>query len=333
MTKSAILAGVLIVAGLAGAAEAAAPGKYDAAYKQPARAQQTPGAAQPRKPPPPGVAPAAPVAPLPPFPTTEDDRGARETRDRLRKLLDQYPPSVRQVLRIDTSLLSRPDYLATYPALAAFLAQHPEVVHNPAYFVGDASGVFTDGRPPDSTSEAIRAWRNFTDDAMAIGIVSVITFALAGIIRTLLEQRRWQRAARIQVDMQNKLIDRFSGGDELLTYLQSPAGRGLADLQAAGAGAAVRGSLAAMSLDAPLGRILWSLQTGVVLAAAGTGLFFVGERFGDGISQPLSGLGIIALAVGLGFIISAGVSYFISHRLGLVVPATPPDFRREAPGA
>ena len=51
----------------------------------------------------------------------QDDRGARETRDWFRKVLEQYPPSVRDVLRIDTSLLSRPDYLATYPALAAFL--------------------------------------------------------------------------------------------------------------------------------------------------------------------------------------------------------------------
>jgi hypothetical protein len=135
------------------------------------------------------------------------------------------------------------------------------------------------------------------------------------------------------VDMQNKLIDRFSGGDELLAYLQSPAGRGLADLQAPGAGAAMRGSLGAMSLDAPLGRILWSMQAGVVLAAAGTGLYFVGQHFGDGMNQPVSGLGIVALAVGLGFIVSAAVSYFISHRLGLVVPVTPPDLRREAPGA
>src|SRR5262245_1969432 len=63
--------------------------------------------------------------------TLDEQPAARETRDRLQRLLGQYPPSVRQVLRLDTSLLTRQDYLATYPALAALLEQHPEVVHNP----------------------------------------------------------------------------------------------------------------------------------------------------------------------------------------------------------
>jgi hypothetical protein len=44
-------------------------------------------------------------------------------------------------------------------------------------------------------------------------------------------------------------------------------------------------------------------------------------------------MGILALTVGVGFVVSAGVSYLISHRLGLVTHATPPDFHREAPGA
>src|SRR5947207_272358 len=48
---------------------------------------------------------------------------------------------------------------------------------------------------------------------------------------TGVEQRRWQRAARLNMDLQNKLIDRFSANNELLAYMQSPVGRGLADLQ------------------------------------------------------------------------------------------------------
>ena len=57
----------------------------------------------------------------------QDTRDARETRDRLRQVLEQYPPSVREVLRIDPSLLTRADYLATYPVLWSFLERHPEV--------------------------------------------------------------------------------------------------------------------------------------------------------------------------------------------------------------
>src|SRR4029077_17716601 len=66
-----------------------------------------------------------------------DERDAREPRERLREVLNQYPPSVGQVLRLDPSLLSKPDYMASYPTLATFVAQHPQVVHNPAFFIGD----------------------------------------------------------------------------------------------------------------------------------------------------------------------------------------------------
>src|SRR3954453_1677172 len=66
-------------------------------------------------------------------PAPADERNARDTKERLREIFDQYPPSVAQVLRLDPSLLTRPDYLTLYPTLAAFLSQHPEVAHNPVY--------------------------------------------------------------------------------------------------------------------------------------------------------------------------------------------------------
>ena len=64
-------------------------------------------------------------------------RDARETRERLSEVLEQHPPSVREVLRIDPTLLYNENYLTTYPALAAFLQQHPEVGHNPSFFIGE----------------------------------------------------------------------------------------------------------------------------------------------------------------------------------------------------
>ena len=46
------------------------------------------------------------------------------------------PPALQQVLRLDPSLLANQSYLEAYPALAAFIAQHPEVARNPTFFVG-----------------------------------------------------------------------------------------------------------------------------------------------------------------------------------------------------
>src|SRR4051794_4986019 len=69
-----------------------------------------------------------PEASRAPAPVT-DDQNARETRDRVHEILEQYPPSVGQVLQLDPTLLSKPDYMASYPKLAAYVGQHPEVAH------------------------------------------------------------------------------------------------------------------------------------------------------------------------------------------------------------
>ena len=87
-----------------------------------------------------------------------DDRDSRETRERLREMLEQYPPSLGEVLRLDPSLLRNENYLATYPRLAGFLAQHPEIAHNPAYFVGEIHAGRWDA--PNPRREALEMWQN-----------------------------------------------------------------------------------------------------------------------------------------------------------------------------
>ena len=80
-----------------------------------------------------------------------ETRDARETRERLNEIFKQYPPSVREVLRIDPTLMYRADYLANYPVLAAFLEQHPEIAHNPAFFIGERRYRRTEQQPSDGS--------------------------------------------------------------------------------------------------------------------------------------------------------------------------------------
>ena len=83
-------------------------------------------------------------------------------------------------------------------------------------------------------------------------------------------------------------------------------------------------------MGAPLARILWSVQGGVVLMAGGVGMWVVSTRVTDG-SEPLQALGVLGIALGLGFVISAIISYVISQRLGLIEPPSPAP-RTELPG-
>jgi uncharacterized membrane protein len=67
------------------------------------------------------------------------------------------------------------------------------------------------------------------------------------------------------------------------------------------------------------------VQGGVVLIAGGIGLHIVGGRFTDAASQAASqslhALGVIGIALGVGFVVSAIISFAISQRLGLIEPA------------
>jgi hypothetical protein len=247
-------------------------------------------------------------------PPAVDEQTARDTRERLREIFEQYPPSVAQVLRLDPSLLTRPDYLAPYPTLAAYLAQHPEVAHNAVFFLGAAFG----GQPySDNRSQAVTAIENvFIGLEVLLGIVTAI-FALAWITRSAIEHRRWLRATKIQTDAHTKIVDRLTSNEDLLAYIQSSTGQ-----RFLGASLASPATIEAAPLivGAPFNRILWSVQAGIVLAAAGLGLWFARNGVIDEVAQPLQVISILAMALGAGFVVSAFASYALSRQLGLVQP-------------
>ena len=236
---------------------------------------------------------------------------ARDTRQRLNEIFNQHPPSVREVLRIDPTLISRADYLANYPLLAAFLEQHPEIAHNPAFFLGDRQF-----EEQSSASEGYRAFTQAVEFVTIICVIGIITSGIFFLVRMVVEHRRWQRAMRAQSELQTKLIDRFASSDDLIAYLQTPVGRALTEPLSVP-------QTASKPMNAPLSRIFWSLQSGIVVSMLGTGFIIVGQtiaraEFGD----VLNGIGIIVLLIGIGFTLSSAMSYFLSHRLGLVQALT-----------
>ena len=239
-----------------------------------------------------------------------DERNAQETRQRLREVLEQYPPSVAQVLRLDPSLLTKPDYVGTYPTLAAFLAQHPEVAHNPVFFLGGAGGQ----QYSDARSQAMNALESvFLGLEFMLGFMAAVA-ALAWMVRSSLDYRRWLRAIKIQTDAHTKIVDRLASNEDLLAYMQSPVGQRF--LSASPAFPSIES--VPPTMIAPFNRILWSVQAGVVLATGGVGLWFAKNGVIDEVAQPLSVISILAIALGAGFVLSALASYALSRQLGLV---------------
>jgi hypothetical protein len=246
-----------------------------------------------------------------------EDPNANETRDQLMQLLEKYPPSLARVLKLDPSLLGNSEYLAPYPALAAFLDQHPGVEHNPGFFL-ERINVGQNDQPRETN--ASRLWQSMIDWFGGISVAAIILTTLAWLIRTFVDYRRWYRLSKVQAEAHHKLLDRLTSNEELLAYLQSGAGSRFLE------SAPITLDAGSRPLGAPVSRIMWSMQVGLVLAAGGFGLQYVSNRVDSVVAQPFMAMGILGVALGIGFVGSAIISYVISRRLGLFVPpATPKE--------
>lgn len=281
---------------------------------------QTPRPAAPQ--PAPATQAAAPVS-VPTLPENPVDAG--ETREQLMNVLRQYPPTLAEVMRLDPSLLTSEPYMATYPALSAFVARHPEVARNPSYFFGTEHVRSWEDYGP--RAEAVQVWRSLIDGVQIFSIFAIVTGTLIWLVKMLVDHRRWLRLSKVQTEVHTKLLDRFTSNEDLMAYIQTPAGKKFLE----SAPISVEAEAPSRSIGAPFSRIFWSVQAGTVLLLTGIGLQYVGHRQQwEEVAQPLSSMGILVVAIGLGFIISAAASYFLSRRLGLL-----PEYnaKRDLPAA
>jgi len=242
-----------------------------------------------------------------------DDGRADETRDQLDRIFEKYPPAVGRVLKLDPTLMSNQAYLAPYPQLAAFIGQHPEIVHNPGYFLQNVNL---------SNDYYMDPKRREREEMLAVlagvaGFIAflIITGVMVWLIRMIVTSRRWNKLSKVQYDVHSKLLERFSTNEDLLAYMQTPSGRRFLE------SAPIRLPDEPRSMTAPFSRILWSVQAGIVLVLTGIGLLYVSATFIDEPAQFFMVIGVVTLSLGGGFIVSAIAAYGLSRKLGLLDPA------------
>lgn len=243
-------------------------------------------------------------------PTIVANIDSSQTRHELAELLQRLPPTVGKTLKLDPTLWSNTEYLAHYPALAAFATAHPEVAHSPGYYL-EHVWIPSD---PTPTTASYRMWENLIEMISIFGAVLIIVGVFTWLIKTVIDHRRWNRVSRVQAEVHNKLLDRFASNEDLLAYVKTTAGRQFLE------SAPIPLDPGPRAVAAPVGRVLWSMQAGVVLTAFGIGMQFVSWSVDKEVAQPLSALGVLGVALGLGFILSSGVSFLLSRKLGLLQP-------------
>ena len=144
------------------------------------------------------------------------------------------------------------------------------------------------------------------------GFLGVAAFIglLTWLVRAIIQHRRWLRLSKVQAEVHSKIMDRLTTNEELLAYVQSPAGRRFLESAPIHADDSPR-------QGAPIGPIIWSMMAGIVFAMAGLGFRYSAQWMTNEANQAFTVVGVVILALGAGFILSAVMAYLVSSRLGL----------------
>ncbi len=275
-----------------------------------------------------GMAPARHTAQSAPA-QAPSEQDVAATQEQLLKLL-RLSPVLTSVVARDPSLLADQQYVErNNPELAQFIESHPDVAKNPEFYL--FSRLESNRGHRDQALERA-VWPDLAPAkesepvatkivALLIPILSILGFftATIWIIYVFVQSRRWNRLLKQQSEVHGRLIDKFGTSQELTAYLGTEAGQRF-----------LMASPMALTLNEgqrmpnTVARVLTPLQAGVVMTLLGMGFLFL-RHAGPGMETPMKVVGTLVLMPGIGFILSAAVTWALAHRLGLM-----PD-KNEAP--
>jgi hypothetical protein len=153
--------------------------------------------------------------------------------------------------------------------------------------------------------------------AVTIVLVSFMT-GLYFIVAVGFSGRKAGALIRARADLQTKLLDRLGSGREVVEFCQTEGGKQFIEALSMG------------TVDSPASkgstteRILGSIQKGIILTLLGLGFLSLAWKYHrDDPGDVFMVIGVVGLSLGVGFLLSAGVSYRLSRSLGLLANSEP----------
>jgi hypothetical protein len=263
-------------------------------------------------------APQMPVAPNAPQMSEKD---LATLQDQLLQLL-RVSPTLAEVVARDPSLLSDAEYVnRNNPELGRFLQAHPEIAQNPDFYL--FNNLHGEHEQPSEALER-KLWPQMSEhqpsgidhELISDGVPFLVFLCILGsllwLMHVLLENRRWNRIFKLQTDVHGRLIERFGTSQEVLTYMGTDAGKRFLEATPIAVGLERQ-----QPVPSPVARVLTPLQIGVVMTLLGAGLLSMRHSVADG-GNALLVIGMVVLMPGLGFIISAGITWALARHLGLM---------------
>lgn len=136
-----------------------------------------------------------------------------------------------------------------------------------------------------------------------VGMIAVPSM-LACIAWIIFSTIRRLKIAKLQAEVQTKLLDKVGSSQDLLAYAQTEAGREMLE------------SLK-VERQSPHGRIIGALQTSIVMICLGAAFLVLRGRI-TGTEEGFLVVGTVATMLGIGFGLSAVASYYLSKSFGLL---------------
>lgn len=270
---------------------------------------------------------ARPASQLPAAASAPSDNEVRATQEELIKLL-KLSPTLTTVVEHDPTLLSNQEYVnRNNPQLEQFLVNHPEVVRSPDFYL--FNNLQSDGNRDQALERAVwpennRPWQppspaqEIANDLIPFLVFVGVLLALLWLVRLFLENRRWSRIFSLQNDVHGKLIEKFGSNQELLTYMGTEAGKRFLE-----AAPIPVGFEQEQRVPNALQKVLTTLQIGVVMTLLGIGLLAIRNHLGRDMGSPMLLFGTVVLMPGIGFLISAVITWALASRMGLMADANP----------
>ncbi len=142
---------------------------------------------------------------------------------------------------------------------------------------------------------------------VAIMMVMLASLATAGwVVYIVAEANKRQRRLKARTELHGRLLDKFGTGKDVADFLQTPGG-------------ALFVESISSDREEPTNGIMRSTHRGIVMVLLAAGCLFLSWYYRYSGENPLLVIGVVLLCLGLGFLISAGVS----HRLSKALDAGP----------
>ena len=232
-------------------------------------------------------------------------------------------PTMTAAVAADPSLLADQSYVArSNPELAQFMANHPDIARNPEFYL--FSRLDPSERRRDRALERV-VWPDLTtapyqrsaaadvvERLTPIFVVPAVFLAFVWVIRIFVDSRRWNRTYKQQSEIHGRLIEKLGTGPDLVAYMETEAGKQFLTASPIAAGPEI-----GQRMPNAVARVLTSLSAGIVMALLGIG-FLLLRNAGPDTPEPMLITGTLLLMPGIGFILSAGVTWVLAHRLGLM---------------